>query len=326
MFESANDLLLVFSQAQGRQAAKWLLNYQLYLVVLGLVVLSLLFPVYRWTRQSTVSLVQDYFYGIFHTLVSLPALAVCSVLLSQSLGPSLPSLGLASNLPPFVQVLVAILVNDFVKYLAHYLHHRIRPLWYFHTIHHSQEHLNPFTTKRTHVVENLFDMVFIGWIPLAIMGSSPQVWAAYFLFSVVWDYFIHSNLRISLGPLKYVLVSPLYHRLHHSSERRHFNKNYCDRLVLWDVVFGTADFNVEDACSTGVPDAGIAHEREWRPSDVLRTFWHQWIYPFRRLSRQANAILARLAASRSRRSTWVDEEASRTKTKKGLRFLAGPFA
>lgn len=283
MQEFADSLLLVFAKAQVKQIGHWLLNYQLYAVVTGLVVLSFIVPVYRWTRQTTVSLAHDYFYGIFHTLITFPVLAVCAFLLKDATDEWIPwiNLNLYAYAPGVLQVLAAVLINDFLKFISHYLRHKIRPLWHFHTIHHSQENLNPFTTKRTHIVESLFGIFCISWIPLAVMGSPAEVWVAYYLFSAVWDYFVHSNLRISLGPLKYVLVSPLYHRLHHSSERRHFDKNFADQFVIWDILFRTADFDFKKDHPTGVPAVPFAHEHSAHPWHIIETFGRQWIYPFK---------------------------------------------
>ncbi len=283
MQEFADSLLSVFTQAQARQIGHWLLNYQMYAVVAGLVVLSFVVPVYRWSRYTTASLAHDYFYGIFHTLVTFPIVVVSAFLLKDATDRWIPwiNLNLYAYMPVVVQVLAAALINDFLKFISHYLRHKIRPLWHFHTIHHSQKELNPFTTKRTHIVESLFGALCINWIPLAVMGSPATVWAAYYLISAVWDYFVHSNLRISLGPLKYVLVSPLYHRLHHSSERRHFDKNFADQFVIWDILFGTADFDFRKDHPTGVPGAPIVHEHSVYPWNIIDTFCKQWMYPFK---------------------------------------------
>ena len=52
-------------------------------------------------------------------------------------------------------------------------------------------------------------------------------------------FFIHANVKTNLGPLKYILVSPQYHRLHHSIMPEHFDVNYGERLAIWVFLFGT---------------------------------------------------------------------------------------
>lgn len=277
-----DSLKLVFWDAQLSQVQRWLFNHQLYAVVAGLILMSFIFPVHRWTKRTTIGMVHDYFYGVFHALVTFPVMVTSAFLLKTAIDEWTPwiNLNLSKHLPITYQILLAIFFNDFLKYIAHYLSHKIRLLWHFHAIHHSQRELNPFTTKRTHIVESLFSNLCIGAVPLAIMGSPPKIWLAYFLISATWDYFIHSNLRISLGPLKYVFVSPLYHRLHHSCEREHADKNFGNNFVIWDILFGTADFDFSKNHGTGLIDSTIANEHSIHPHHIVRIFCAQWLYPF----------------------------------------------
>ncbi|CAN0605990.1 unnamed protein product, partial [Ectocarpus sp. 12 AP-2014] len=137
---------------------------------------------------------------------------------------------------------------------SHRLRHTVRPLWFFHMIHHSQEHLNPFTTKRFHPFENLFHKVVVLTIPMAIIGANMEMWALYFLIDAAWDYLIHSNLRLNVRPLRYLIVTPQYHRIHHSRLPEHLNTNFSDRLPVWDHIFGTVSSDTRSYPPTGVPD------------------------------------------------------------------------
>src|SRR5438270_10041164 len=66
---------------------------------------------------------------------------------------------------------------------------------------------------------------------------------------------IHTNSRISLGLLDYVLVRPFYHRIHHSTDARHHNRNFCAVFPVWDKLFGTAYFPARDEWfKTGLAD------------------------------------------------------------------------
>lgn len=275
----------VFWDAQQLQIGKWLLNYQLYAVVAGLLLLSAAFPIYCWTRRTSVGLAHDYFYGVVHTLLTFPILTIYAVILQSITSRWLPWIecDLLHGIPASAQIVLAIVVNDFLAFLSHYVRHKVRPLWHFHTIHHSQEQLNPFTTKRTHIVEQLFNRGVVKWIPLAMMGSTPEVWLIYYWYDAIWDYFVHSNLKLPWGPLKYVLVSPQYHRLHHSSLPKHFDKNFGDHFVIWDLIFGTASFDYEQAHPTGVPGTTFVQEQSLAPWKMAATFARQWWYPFRML-------------------------------------------
>ena len=288
------DIVSAFQEAQRHEVLKWLFDWRLYAVVAGLVALSLLLPAERHTRRHGVSLLHDYFYGVIHTLIWVPVLALYLALLShltQEYAPGI-QLNLVHYLPIPLQILVAALVNDFLGYVSHYLRHKVRFLWHFHTIHHSQEQLNPFTTKRTHIVEHLFSKGLIKWIPLAVMGSPLEVWLLYYLVDAAWDYFVHSNLRVSLGPLKWILVSPQYHRIHHSRLPEHFDKNFGDRFVIWDLLFGTACLAPGVYPPTGVPNVPFPHEASVKPWAMVTTYLRQWWYPFAMIFRDARGTSA----------------------------------
>jgi sterol desaturase/sphingolipid hydroxylase (fatty acid hydroxylase superfamily) len=278
-----DELTDAFLAAQSSQISKWLLNPQLYAAVAVLLALSLWRPMYRWTARTTTGVVHDYSYGVFHTLVTAPLIVLYAMALDDIVTQWMPGirLELLSALPAPAQVITAIVVNDLLGYIAHYLRHRIRPLWHFHTIHHAQRDVNPFTTKRTHIVEELFARGVVRWIPLALMGSAPEVWLVYYWYDAVWDYFVHSNVRVPYGPLKYLLVSPQFHRLHHSSLPQHADKNFADHLALWDVIFGTASFDYEQEHPTGVPNVPFEQESSVLPHKVAAAFARQWWYPFR---------------------------------------------
>ena len=107
------------------------------------------------------------------------------------------------------------------------------------------------------------------------------MWVGFYLYNAVWDYFVHSNIRVPYGPLKYLLVSPQYHRLHHSSLPEHSDKNFGDHLVIWDLLFGTASFDYEREHPTGVLGVPFPHESSLLPWQIVASFGRQWWYPFR---------------------------------------------
>lgn len=287
MNEWLSSVQTMFLEAQHRHLWHWLLNWQLYAAVAVLLLATWLWPAQPRSSRTAASLSMDYTYGLVHTALVFPLLAVATVLVGWMIDARVPwlRLNLYAEIPAAAQVIVAIVITDASKFLSHVLHHRLRPLWHFHTIHHSQQTLNPFTTKRVHIGEKLVSTVCIGAPLLALMGSQPEVWLAYYLIDAVWDYFIHSNLRIDFGPLRYVFVSPLYHRLHHSTQPRHFDKNFADRFVIWDLLYGSADFDYRGLSDTGVPDSPIVHERRWSPDHLLAVYWQQFLHPFRMIAR-----------------------------------------
>jgi sterol desaturase/sphingolipid hydroxylase (fatty acid hydroxylase superfamily) len=73
----------------------------------------------------------------------------------------------------------------------------------------------------------------------------------------------HANSNISYGLFRYVIAEPRFHRIHHSLEERHFDKNFAFMFPVWDVIFGTAYFPARDE----YPKTGLANQRE--PESVM---------------------------------------------------------
>ena len=140
------------------------------------------------------------------------------------------------------QVLVFFLVYDFFYYWWHRAQHELPWLWPQHALHHSDTALNISTSLRHHWLEDPL-RVFAMAAPLGFLfyfkpASLPWIATVFGL----WPFFIHMNLRLPMGWLTPVLAGPQYHRIHHSIETAHWNRNYAAYFPLWDIVFGTAYF------------------------------------------------------------------------------------
>jgi len=273
-----------FLQAQKHHIDIWLANPQVYLLIAALLVVSHVIPAVSVNKRHGASLATDYFYGIVYSLLLFPFFVVFFSAINGGLERWFPwlNLGLAQYLPIWLQIVIAIFLDDFLAYVSHFCRHKFKFLWYFHSLHHSQENLNPLTTKRTHPVERVFSWLCIRWLPLAIIGSPPEVWALFYVVDAIWDYFIHSNIRMNLGPLGKVLVSPQYHRIHHSRLPQHTDRNFSDRFVIWDILFGTAYLNQTEYPPTGLQDVDdFPHEKNLKPWHIVSIFLAQMWYPFK---------------------------------------------
>jgi sterol desaturase/sphingolipid hydroxylase (fatty acid hydroxylase superfamily) len=137
----------------------------------------------------------------------------------------------------FIALILAI---DFWSYLVHRASHKFPLLWAMHSLHHSAQALTMITGARHFWLEGplasaAFPVVAIVFkVPLEIV---TPITLFYFL---VGDGFAHLNLRVSLGRFALCIQNPQYHRIHHSLEPQHFNKNFCKMLPVFDVIFGTA--------------------------------------------------------------------------------------
>ena len=140
--------------------------------------------------------------------------------------------------PILGQLVLALVLAEFVEYWCHRGMHEIDWMWRFHATHHSAPRLYFLNAVRFHPV----DIFLIGTgklLPIAVLGASPKVLGLVTLFAAVHGAFQHSNLKLKLGPLNWIFSMAELHRWHHSPVVEEANHNYGGNLIIWDVVFGT---------------------------------------------------------------------------------------
>lgn len=182
--------------------------------------------------------------------------------------------------PPAVGMVAGLLVADFLKWLHHWIRHKVPLFWVFHAVHHSQREMNMFTDLRVHLVEYLIALP-IAAVPLFMMGLTDitVIWVLILMESYSRIY--HANIRSDFGVLRYVLVTPQSHRIHHSSDPRHHDKNFAVVFSFWDRLFGTQWHDHTEYPETGIRDKAFPHESSTLPAGALRDYLRQTIYPFR---------------------------------------------
>lgn len=146
-------------------------------------------------------------------------------------------LGLAQA-PLIVQILATILTGSLVYYWGHRLLHAWRPLWRFHAVHHSIENMDWLATYRGHLFETVYFTTLTSIVFIVVQMPQPAG-LAFLIYRFFEGQIEHSNVRVPLGPLKWVLPSPWYHHWHHSTEAVAQNRNFSP-YPIWDVLFGTA--------------------------------------------------------------------------------------
>ena len=130
---------------------------------------------------------------------------------------------------------------DFVIYLQHLLVHAAPTLWRLHRVHHADLDYDVTTGARFHPVEIILSML-IKFATIAVLG--PPV-VAVVIFEVLLNalaMFNHGNVRLPLAldrVLRFIIVTPDMHRVHHSVEDNEANSNFGFNLSLWDRIFGT---------------------------------------------------------------------------------------
>lgn len=183
-------------------------------------------------------------------------------------------------LPAWAVVLTYLVARDLIHYLVHRVLHRVSWLWRVHQIHHSIREMGFAGHLRFHPLETVVYRT-VEYIPLALFGFglAELFWAH--AIALLVGHLNHANLRVPLGPLRYVLNSPQMHLWHHARHlprerlERHGGVNFGLTFSVWDWLFGTAHWPEDDAdLELGFP--GI--------EACPHTFWGHIAWPFRRPS------------------------------------------
>ena len=143
-------------------------------------------------------------------------------------------------------------------------------LWKYHAVHHSSEDLDWISAARFHPVNILLGTVLVD-VALLLAGISPNVMLWVGPFTTASSAFVHANLNWTLGPFKYVIAGPVFHRWHHTSPDRGGNMNFAGTFPIWDLLFGTFYMPENE-----LPDAYGIDDQSFPES-----FGAQMLYPFR---------------------------------------------
>jgi sterol desaturase/sphingolipid hydroxylase (fatty acid hydroxylase superfamily) len=142
--------------------------------------------------------------------------------------------------PVPVQIAFFIITHDFYIYWFHRLQHRSKFLWRIHEAHHSTNQVDWLSGSRSHALEILINQT-VEFLPIIILGASPEVPIIKGAVDAVWGMYIHSNINVKSGFLQYFINGPEMHRWHHSDRVKSvYNKNFSTKLAIWDWIFRTA--------------------------------------------------------------------------------------
>jgi sterol desaturase/sphingolipid hydroxylase (fatty acid hydroxylase superfamily) len=139
------------------------------------------------------------------------------------------------------EIILSILLLDFFSTIKHRLFHAVPLLWRVHTLHHSDLDCDVSTSLRHHPLDYLIDSVISLSIIVAV-GASPVALLIYFLVVFSHNSFRHANIYIPDHidrVLRLFIITPDYHRVHHSSVEAETNSNYGATFPWWDWVMGT---------------------------------------------------------------------------------------
>ncbi len=273
-------------QDNMRGSIAFFVSIQFLLAVPAIFALEYLIPARPEQRGVTPSVVYDALYMLIH----LPVISAFMVFISGPINDFLAAnaswavVDSTRSWPLWLAALVGLMIADFGAWFAHLLKHKVDWFWRFHMIHHSQPRMSLFTANRTHPVDALIEN-FILLVPFFILFPSVTEKAgAVFLLGLLpgWHVrFQHANIRTNLGPLRWLLVTPQSHRIHHSTEPEHWNSNYAN-IFAWDRIFGTQHGDVTSYPPTGINDPYFPEPERFSLSDFASSFVGQMLFPFDR--------------------------------------------
>jgi len=189
----------------------------------------------------------------------------------------LPKLGIV---PRWGVIAVIVVAMDGCNWAAHFANHRVRMLWRFHELHHSQEDMNVLTVFRTHPLIHVSYLVAL--IPGVVLLANGAMSAAVLVCYGAVVAFAHSNTRLGFGPLHRIFVSPNYHRIHHKLDGPQ-DVNLGFALTIWDQLFHRAVFPTQETIriDTGLPDRPLTVEQAGPRAQHLSVLAAQLVAPFR---------------------------------------------
>ena len=167
--------------------------------------------------------------------------------------------------------------DDFSFYWHHRMSHQVRFLWAAHVQHHSSTKMNFSVALRQSWMEPFYKYLFYLWMPL--LGFNPLYIFIMQAFSLIYQFFQHTELVRSLGPIGWVFNTPSHHRVHHAVQHKYLDRNHAGILIIWDRLFGT--FVKEDL--KDLPVYGITENiKSYNPA-IIAT--HEYVNLWRDIKR-----------------------------------------
>jgi sterol desaturase/sphingolipid hydroxylase (fatty acid hydroxylase superfamily) len=225
---------------------------------------------------------QDLLYTVLNAILVVPLVIALSLAFSEVARKSLPWIVLPKfgTVPRWGAIVVIFVAMDGLNWFAHLANHRVRMLWRFHELHHSQEDMSVLTVFRTHpFIHVSYLIALIPGIVLLANGALPTTLLVIYGATVA---FAHSNTNLGFGPLERIFVSPNFHRIHHKLDGPQ-DVNLGFALTIWDQLFHRAVFPTPETIrtDTGLPGRPLVVEQASARPRHFSVLAAQLVAPFR---------------------------------------------
>jgi sterol desaturase/sphingolipid hydroxylase (fatty acid hydroxylase superfamily) len=230
---------------------------------------------------------QDLLYTVINATLVVPLVVALSLSFAHLASKSLPWIILPHYefLPRWLAIAIIFVAMDACNWSAHLANHKVRVLWRFHELHHSQEDMSVLTVFRTHPLIHVSYLIAL--IPGIILLANGSVTTTLLVVYAAVVAFEHSNTNLSFGPLNRIFCSPNYHRIHHRVEGRQ-DVNLGFALTIWDQLSGRAVFPTKETIriDTGLPGRSLRVEQSGPRARHFSVLLAQLVGPFRPLNQR----------------------------------------
>jgi sterol desaturase/sphingolipid hydroxylase (fatty acid hydroxylase superfamily) len=231
----------------------------------------------------------DLLFTVLNATLVVPLITALSLSFSDVVHRTLPWLVLAriGMVPRWGAIAVIFVAMDGLNWLAHLANHRVRMLWRFHELHHSQEDMSVLTVFRTHPFIHVSYLVAL--IPGIVLLANGALSTTLLVIYGATVAFAHSNTNLGFGPLERIFVSPNFHRIHHKVDGPQ-DVNLGFALTIWDQLFHRAVFPTPETIrtDTGLPGRPLIVEQGSERSHHFSVFAAQLVAPFRPMNGPTN--------------------------------------
>jgi sterol desaturase/sphingolipid hydroxylase (fatty acid hydroxylase superfamily) len=215
-------------------------------IVIGMVVLAIIFiPLERlFALRPRQILRAGWRTDVVHYLINGAALKVGIVIAVAVVGTALrafvpaPFRAAIAASPGWVQIVAALAIATVGGYAGHRAAHEVPLLWRFHRVHHSVREMDWLAANHLHPLDQIF-IRSCAVLPLYAIGFGRMSLGAFVVLTTLQAIFIHANVRLTFGPLRWVIATPQFHHWHHAREPRAYNSNYAGEFPAVDALFGT---------------------------------------------------------------------------------------
>jgi len=234
---------------------------------------------------------QDVLYTILNATLVVPLVVALSLSFAHLASKSLPWIVLPHYefLPRWLAIAIIFVAMDACNWSAHLANHKVRMLWRFHELHHSQEDMSVLTVFRTHPLIHVSYLIAL--VPGIVLLANGSVTTSLLVGYAAVVAFEHSNTNLSFGPLNRIFCSPNYHRIHHRVEGRQ-DVNLGFALTIWDQLSGRAVFPTKETIriDTGLPGRPLTVEQSAPRARHFSVLAAQLVGPFRPLNQREKRV------------------------------------